>query len=331
MERTGLSVIICSYNAQSRITPTLEALAKCEAKFPVEVILVDNNSSDQTVPTARAAWERLACSYQFRILNEPRPGKYFAQKTGVIEACHEFIVFCDDDNWLSVDYLSRAAEVLSCPTVGAVSGLAEPVFEVPPHPFVYSHGSWLALGIQALSSGDVTHSRGYVWGAGLGARRSNLLKIYQCPGLPILVGPTGELSAARGEDNELCWALTVLNTTLVYDDKLRLRHYMPESRIQLSYLRKRAEEAGPTWDQSIVRFTVGLRALDKQTCRLHLAVKSAIRCLRYFNWPEERHYQASMFFAALDWAGPMRGVERRLYIAFKWLQHARQAFIGHKP
>jgi hypothetical protein len=67
-----------------------------------------------------------------------------------------------------------AADVLSDPEVGAVSGQAEPVFEGPAHPFVYSHGKAVALGIQALSTGDVAKSHRYVWGAGLAARRSDL-------------------------------------------------------------------------------------------------------------------------------------------------------------
>ena len=48
---------------------------------------------------------------------------------------------------------------------------------------MYSHGKGLALGIQALSTGDVTKSLTVlVWGAGLAARRSDLLTVYDCPG-----------------------------------------------------------------------------------------------------------------------------------------------------
>src|SRR5260370_9676494 len=74
----------------------------------------------------------------------------------------------------------------------------------------------------------------------LALRRSDLLTIYQCPGLPMLTDRAGVLSAASGGDNELCWALTVLGKILIYDDRLKLRHFIPQERLQISYLRKQA-------------------------------------------------------------------------------------------
>ena len=233
----GMSVIICCHNGKARLAPTLEALAKCVASFPVEILLVDNGSNDGTPEMASDAWTRTGVPMALRVVSEPKLGLAYARKRGVAEAAHELIVFCDDDNWLSPDYLEIAADVLSDPDVGAVSGLAEPVFEGPAHPCVYSHGRFLALGIQALSSGDVTTSLGYVWGAGLAARRSDLLTVYDCPGLPTLSGPSGELSVARGDDNELCWALRVLGKRLIYDERLKLRHFMPKERLELELCR----------------------------------------------------------------------------------------------
>lgn len=314
------SVIICSHNGEARISPTLEALARCDAKFPVEIILVDNASTDGMAQTARQVWTQLDSPFDFRILLEPRQGKTYAQRTGTIEASHEFIIFCDDDNWLFPDYLTIAAEILSDPKVGAVSGQAEPVFDGPVPSLVYSHGYWLALGIQALSSGDVTDSRGHLWGAGLAVRRSDLLTIYQCPGLPILTGPSGVLSAARGEDNELCWALTVLGKRLIYDDRLKLHHFMPHERLQIDYLQKRAAEGGTAWDEHICRFTAGLNAMGNKGDRIKQSINASIRWVRHFNWPEERRYQACMFLAACDWKRRLPDVERNLYIAFEWLQ-----------
>jgi glycosyltransferase involved in cell wall biosynthesis len=184
----SVSVLICSHNGKAWIAAKLEALAKCEATFPVEIILIDNNSDDGTAQAASVVWGRLGSPFNFRVVFEPRLGLAFARRRGVMEADNDFLVFCDDDNWLSRDYLSIAAQILSDPNVGAVGGQVEPVFEGPVPCFAYSHGYWLALGIQALSSGDVTHNRGYLWGAGLAVRRSDLLTIYRCPVFPILTG-----------------------------------------------------------------------------------------------------------------------------------------------
>lgn len=317
------SVVICCHNSESRIAATLQALAKCEASSAVEVILVDNGSTDSTTRIATSAWERAGKPFCLQVVTEPRLGLAYARRTGVFNAKHDIIVFCDDDNWLAPDYLMIVADALSDPKVGAVSGQADPIFEGPVPSFVYSHGYWLALGIQALSTQDVTESRGFLWGAGLAIRRRDLFTIYQCPSLPILTGRSGILSAASGDDNELCWAITLLGRSLVYDERLCLRHFMPQERLQIGYLRGRAAVTGKTitWDEKIQRFTAGLNTIS-QRGRAKSAISSAIRWLRHLNWPDERNFHASMFLAACDWKGPMSDVERRLYIAFGWLRFA---------
>jgi len=323
----SVSVIICSHNGEARISPTLEALARCEASFPVEIILVDNNSSDGMVESAQAVWERVDGPFELRIISERRLGKCFAQRAGTLGAKHEIVIFCDDDNWLFTDYLTIASEILSDPKVGAVGGQAEPVFEVPPPALIYSHGRWSALGIQALWSGDVTDSFA-LWGAGLAVRRTDLLTIYRCPGLPVLTGPSGALSSARGDDTELCWALTVLGKRIMYDDRLKLRHFMPRERLHIDYFRKRQAE-GVDWDAGIRRFLAGLDLIHRSG-RVRPAVKSAFRCLRHWNWPEERRFQASLFLAACGWKSRMREVDRNLYTAFHWLQSAGRSELRER-
>ena len=168
--------------------------------------------------------------------NQPL-AKYWLSERAREHARNEFIVYCDDDNWLAPDYLIVAKEIFLDPKVGGASGQAEPVFEGDTPTFVYSHGNWLALGIQALNTGDVTNSVGYLWGAGMVARRTDLMKIFECPYLPILSGPSGVLSIARGDDNELCWAIAVLGKRLIYDERLKIKHFMPRERLNMAYLR----------------------------------------------------------------------------------------------
>ncbi len=317
------SVVICCHNSETRIAATLQALSKCETRSAVEVILVDNGSTDNTASIATSAWEMVGKPFSLRVVTEPQLGQAYARRTGVFNAKHDIIVFCDDDNCLAPDYLMIVVDALSDPKVGAVSGQADPIFEGPVPSFVYSHGYWLAIGIQALSTQDVTESRKFLWGAGLAVRRTDLCTIYRCTSFPILTGRSGTLSAASGDDNELCWAITLLGRRLVYDERLYLRHFMPKERLQIGYLRSRAADAGKTvaWDEKIQRFTAGLNTIS-QRGRLKSAISSAIRWLRHLNWPNERNFHASMFLAACDWKGPMSDVERRLYIAFQWFRSA---------
>jgi glycosyltransferase involved in cell wall biosynthesis len=323
----GVSVLICCHNGAARIGPTIEALAQCKTNFPAEIVLVDNNSIDGMVACAQAAWERTGnTSIKFRIVSEPELGLAYARRKGVREAKYECIVFCDDDNWLSPNYLEVVVDILSNPAVGAAGGQAEPVTEGPIPVFLYSHGSWLALGVQSLCSGDVTRSRGYLWGAGLAARRSDLLMIYQCPVFPILTDRTGASSSASGNDREICWALTMLGKTLVYDERLKLRHFVTRERLQIEYFQRLA--TGVNWDGRISRLAEGMHTIEENG-RVQVVVGSAVRWVRNWNRLEERRFHAWMVFAACGWKGMMSDLERKVFTAFQFLRPARLARLRY--
>jgi glycosyltransferase involved in cell wall biosynthesis len=317
----SVSVVICCHNSQDRIERTLQALSECRGDFPIEVILVDNGSTDGTSAKAISVWSQLENPFGLRIISETRPGKVFAQRTGARNARNELIVYCDDDNWLAPNYLIVAREIFSDPRIGGASGQAEPVFEGEAPAFVYSHGNWLALGIQSLNTGDVTDSVGYLWGAGMVARRADLMKIFDCPALPILSGPSGVLSIARGDDNELCWAIACLGKRLIYDERLRIKHFMPRERLNMEYLRRRAT-ATVSWGAAVERLAKGLKSTERGHW-VPLALKSGIRWVRHANWEQERSYHRFMFLTALGFRWGMTDFERKLYDAHKWLLSER--------
>ena len=316
---SGVSVLVCSHNGAGRVGPTLEALSKCDVEFPAEVILIDNNSTDGTAAAGLSAWARIGeTRFQFRVVSEPRPGKAYAIRKGVMEANYEYIVICDDDNWLAPDYLRLAVTILSDPKVGATGGQGEPVVDDPIPSFMYSHGHWFALGVQALSSGDVTHTRGALWGAGLAARRSDLLRIYECPAFPILDGRKDDGSSLTGGDDcEICWAITVLGKMLVYDERLKFRHAIARDRLQIEYVRRLANSID--WDDKIRRLAAGMQSL-RENGRARVLFLSALRSLRHYRSPDERSYHTSMLLAACGFKSIMTELSRKLYTAVQDLQ-----------
>ena len=100
------TVIICTWNRSIRLGETLESLAKQQGinSDSVEVIIVDNNSNDNTcalVDGKMRDWPLGTLRYEF----EPRQGKQFALNRGVLAASHPLLIFTDDDilfpsNWL---------------------------------------------------------------------------------------------------------------------------------------------------------------------------------------------------------------------------------------
>jgi glycosyltransferase involved in cell wall biosynthesis len=93
----AVSVIICTYNRAPSLRATLRSLADTRGRPEIswEVIVVDNNSSDDT----RTAVEEFAgtSGLSVRYLFEGRQGKSFALNTGIVAARGEVLAFTDDD------------------------------------------------------------------------------------------------------------------------------------------------------------------------------------------------------------------------------------------
>ena len=101
-----LSVIIPAYNEAERIEKTLEAIAGYlrTQSYDWEVIVVNNNSSDET---ADAVSRIMYHESRIKMLDENRPGKGYAVKTGMLEATGDFRLFTDADNSTSIDQIER--------------------------------------------------------------------------------------------------------------------------------------------------------------------------------------------------------------------------------
>src|SRR5215831_16631642 len=134
----GVSVIICCYNSVSRLPKTLEHLAKqvVPKDFNWEIIVVNNASTDDTAAFAQDIWDNLYTEFiRFRIVDEEQQGQFYARKRGAQEAAFDYVIFCDDDNWLDPDYVSLAFDVLNKDAkIGAAGGQNEPVTDAGIYP-----------------------------------------------------------------------------------------------------------------------------------------------------------------------------------------------------
>ena len=100
-----ITVILCTLNGCRSLGKTLESLAASVLPDGVEweVLVVDNNSTDQTREVVEDFCRRFPG--RFRYLFEGRPGKSFALNSGCREARGDVLAFSDDDvtvppNWL---------------------------------------------------------------------------------------------------------------------------------------------------------------------------------------------------------------------------------------
>lgn len=235
----GISIIVCCYNSESRLSKTLEHLAKQEIRndVPVELILVNNASTDCTRDIAQAEWAKYDTDFLFRVVVEEKQGIIFARIRGVHESQYEYILFCDDDNWLQSDYLQKAFDLMeSNAKIGALGGQSIAVSDIDfPEWFSDFQISW-AIGEQANESGDVS-KRGWIWGAGLITRRTLLTKVLNNKYPFLNQGRTGS-DLTSGDDCEICKRILLSGYILYYDKSLLLYHYIPHERLSWKYKKK---------------------------------------------------------------------------------------------
>jgi len=235
----GFSIVLCTYNGQDLLLPTLIHLAKL--KIPVgcavELILVNNASTDNTASLVQDIWLQLHEPFPLHVLNESRPGKGYAVETGYDAAQYSYILTVDDDNWLDAFYLKNALALLrEHPEVGVLQGKNEAVHETePPNWATDNLQTLFAIGGPTKDFGFFPKNFFYVWGAGMVIRKADW-DYLRSLGFAFLTSKMP--GKAAGEDHETAIALLLLGRKIYYSDKLKYKHYMPTSRITWLNLKK---------------------------------------------------------------------------------------------
>jgi glucosyl-dolichyl phosphate glucuronosyltransferase len=94
---TRITVIICTYNRARGLAKALESVAASELPTSVEwdVLVVDNNSSDQTRQVVEDFCHRYPSRFGYSF--EPQQGLCNARNAGILKARGEILAFMDDD------------------------------------------------------------------------------------------------------------------------------------------------------------------------------------------------------------------------------------------
>ncbi|CDF80640.1 glycosyltransferase (GT2) [Formosa agariphila KMM 3901] len=234
-----ISVIICCYNSESLLKETLFHVANQKGinDFNYEVILVDNNSKDNTSETARKIWDRYNTVINLKIVKESEPGLAYARKTGVLNSSADILIYCDDDNWLDENYLSISYKFMrDNPEVGALGGQSFGVLEGDEPAWWKEKASGYAVGQQQKNSGDIT-KRGGLWGAGVVIRKSIILELYKAGFNSLLVGRSGS-KISSGDDSELSKWVILMGYKLWYLEELKFKHFIIQKRLTDDYVDK---------------------------------------------------------------------------------------------
>lgn len=111
-----ISVIIPAYNAQKTIHKCLSALLKSDYDVnSFEVIVVDNNSNDQTAEIVKSI-------PRVTYIKETTQGRSYARNTGAKSARGELLAFVDSDVFVEAGWLSHLAAGFEKDYVGGGQG-----------------------------------------------------------------------------------------------------------------------------------------------------------------------------------------------------------------
>lgn len=120
------SVVIATYNRANELIKTLESLTELQVDEPWEVIIVDNNSSDDTREVVLKAAESFPVP--LRYLHESTQGRSAALNSGIKASQGEIIAITDDDVRLDPNWLTNGGEALERFGCDYLGGKALPIW-----------------------------------------------------------------------------------------------------------------------------------------------------------------------------------------------------------
>lgn len=104
-----ISVVIPAYNEENSIPNTLTSLANQKTKYDYEVIVVDNNSTDNTNSVSREFEKKM----NLKVIKETRKGRGSARKRGFDEATGNIIASTDADTVVSSHWIDAIGNFFS--------------------------------------------------------------------------------------------------------------------------------------------------------------------------------------------------------------------------
>lgn len=122
-----LSIIICTCDRADLLSLSLQSVAEAHKNYPVlEVIIVDNGSTDHTKEVSAGFQQALPIRYLF----EANIGLSYARNTGAKAAQGDWILYLDDDGKVYPDIFAQTLEVIHNYDFDVVSGIYHPWYRI---------------------------------------------------------------------------------------------------------------------------------------------------------------------------------------------------------
>ena len=234
---SGISIILCTHNGASRLEPTLEHLCRLDKVEEMELIIVDNVSTDNT-NTFCTEYLTQHATYPWKVVYEEKPGLIHARQKGIAESQYDILLFCDDDNYLDPTYVRIGEEIMNKHSkIGALGGNGAPVFESEKPDWFDKYHYSFAVGKQADKSGKLSSKTAEIYGAASFWRKS-VLQLIEHKGIEtVLTGRKGN-QLVSGDDVEWCFLVQLAGYEIWYEQQLKFKHLMTAGRLTWEYYLK---------------------------------------------------------------------------------------------
>jgi glycosyltransferase involved in cell wall biosynthesis len=278
MIEQGVSIVICCYNGAARLPETIHHIAQqsVPSDVPWEFILIDNASTDNSAELTRSLWAGYNILTPLHVVFEPQPGLSHARSKGFESARYDFVIMCDDDNWLQNDYVALVYKIMiDKPKVAALGGWGMLAYEIEPPEWI-DKAYIFAAGPQAAKTGKTRGSK--LYGAGCVIRKSHYITLLHY-GFKSLLSDRKGIELSSGGDYELCYAFTIAGYDLWYDERLKFVHFITKERLTWEYFVRYAKESSKCFDVlEAYKFVAIYRIKNVRMIR----VKDFLYCLRIF-------------------------------------------------
>jgi glucosyl-dolichyl phosphate glucuronosyltransferase len=229
-----ITAIVCTHNRCQALAKALQSIAASVVPKGVEweVLVVDNNSTDQT----RGAVDDCSQRYpgRFRYLFEPLQGLSFARNAGVREARGEIVAFTDDDVVVEPTWLWALTEALQGGEWAGTGGRIVPLWDRPLPRWLSLEGVLLSGPFVAL---DLGPEPAPMMQAPVGANMAFRREAFERFGLfRTDLGRVGEGPQGACEDAEFGKRLLVVGARLRYEPSAVVYHPVPANRLDKHYL-----------------------------------------------------------------------------------------------
>jgi glycosyltransferase involved in cell wall biosynthesis len=234
------SIVIATYNRAGLLARTLDSLATVRVADATrwEVVVVDNNSSDETSGIVRARMAAFPCS--LRLVLERKQGKSPALNTGILVAKGRVIVFTDDDVLIPPEWLAAGIEpLLTRSDIEYTGGPVRPLWEIDPPSWIAGDPGLLRGPIALVDYGPqsfIFEERLRIpMGVNMAVRRSLIDRV---GGFHLGLERRGAHSLMGQGQAEFFCRTRAAGARGLYVPEMWLSHHVPASRLTRDYYRR---------------------------------------------------------------------------------------------